>query len=323
MMNKLYVSMLSVIVLLGSCVKEDDKSGGKDEGKLITPEIANMSVSASAASFSGALTVLPCMDESSIYYGNYNDQDELTPLFPNYVILDGVVARSPVSVRLPAGGYNFLYWGVDHNTGADSTYANVAIGEPGLRIGADLKDLSYSLRKENRDTTYFPVYDFVHAVTPIQVGTDEMRAVLDRVVAGIKISIVNQDGTPISSSVASTRILIGSIANQLNYYTAEPADFSRTVAFSLTKSADSLSLSANSTVMVFPSGESPLLTIILYLKNGQEKYYRKTLSGPLVAGNRLTLEVALGDLLVEEGPSTDFEVKSWTEKSENIDFPSN
>lgn len=315
--------MLAVIFLLGSCVKEDDKSGGKNEGELITPEIANLSVSASATSFSGVLTVLPCMDKSSVYYGNYNNQDQLTPLHPNYLILNGIVARSPNQVRLPAGNYNFLYWGVTHNTGADSTYADVAIGEPGLRIGADLNDLSYSLRKENRDTTYFPVYDFVYAVNPIQVGTDEMRAVLDRVVAGIKITIVNQNGMPISSSVTSARVLVGSIANRLNYYTAEPADFSKTVAFSLTKSADSLSLSANSTVMLFPSGPSPQLTIILYLKNGQEKYYRKTLSAPLVAGNRLALEVMLGDLLVEEGPSTDFEVKSWKETSEIIKFPGN
>ena len=73
--------------------------------------------------------------------------------------------------------------------------------------------------------------------------------------------------------------------------------------------------------MVFPSGNSPLLTIALTLKNGQEKLYRKPLSSPLTAGNRLTLNIVLGKLIVEEGSSNDFEVLSWTESSETINFP--
>ena len=125
------------------------------------------------------------------------------------------------------------------------------------------------------------------------------------------------------SSIASCRILVSSIAGKLNYYTAEPSDFSKTVAFPLTVSGDSLTMSANSTVMLFPSGDAPELSILLNLKNGQEKVYRKPLAGPLAAGTRLVLRISLGDLFVEEGSSHGFEVKDWNEKTESLDFPVN
>ena len=64
-------------------------------------------------------------------------------------------------------------------------------------------------------------------------------------------------------SIASVRILIGNIASRLDYYTAEPSDFTKTIEFPLSMSADSLSMSANSTVMVFPSADNPPLTILL------------------------------------------------------------
>lgn len=121
------------------------------------------------------------------------------------------------------------------------------------------------------------------------------------------------------ASIASAQIRIGSIAARLSVYTAEPSDFTKTVAFPLEMSADSLSLSTNSTVMVFPSGDSPLLTIRLTLEDGLVKTYSKPLSAPLAAGNRMTLNITLGKLIVEGG-SDSFDVENWTESSETIDF---
>ena len=77
------------------------------------------------------------------------------------------------------------------------------------------------------------------------------------------------------ASIASARILVGNIASRLDYYTAEASDFTKTVAFPLTMSTDSMSMSANSTVMVFPSSDNPPLTIMLTLKNGLVKRFRK------------------------------------------------
>lgn len=319
-MNKSILTMLAIAILLGGCSKDDDDKAPGSGEKLISPEMENMAVS-STAGFTGALMVYPCLPDTSFYYGNYNAKDELGPFNAYYTVGRGSIASSLIPVRLPVGDYNFLYWGVMKNSQADSTYDAVAINEPGLRKGANLADLYYSLQKESySDTTYLPVYDYVHAIQTLHVGTDKMEAMLSRAVAGLKVTIVNHDGSMLDSSISSSRILVSDIAGRLNYYTAEPSDFSKTVAFPLTVSADSLSMSANSTVMLFPSGNTPRLTIIIYLKNGQVKTFDKTLDNPLVAGNRLTLDVSLGDLYVEEGSSNGFEVKGWNEKTEAIDL---
>lgn len=319
-MNKSILTMLAIAILLGGCSKDDDDKAPGSGEKLISPEMENMAVS-STAGFTGALMVYPCLPDTSFYYGNYNAKDELGPFNAYYTVGRGSIASSLIPVRLPVGDYNFLYWGVMKNSQADSTYDAVAINEPGLRKGANLADLYYSLQKESySDTTYLPVYDYVHAIQTLHVGTDKMEAMLSRAVAGLKVTIVNHDGSMLDSSISSSRILVSDIAGRLNYYTAEPSDFSKTVAFPLTVSADSLSMSANSTVMLFPSGNTPRLTIVIYLKNGQVKTFDKTLDNPLVAGNRLTLDVSLGDLYVEEGSSNGFEVKGWNEKTEAIDL---
>lgn len=320
-MNRSIITMLIAAALLGSCSNDDDDKTGNDGRQLVSPEMADMAVSSTTA-FTGALMVLPCMADTSLYYGNYNKNGELSPVHGYYTVGSGSIAASPIPVRLPVGDYNFLYWGILKNSQADSTYDAVAILEPPLRTGTNLAELSYSLRLENySDTTYYPVFDFVYAVQPVRVGIDKMKATLQRAVTGLKITIVNHDGSTMDSSIANARILVSGIAGKLNYYTAEPSDFTKTVAFPLTMSKDSLSLSANSTVMMFPSGPSPDLTIVLYLKSGQQKRFGKPLAGPLTAGNRLTLDVSLGDLYVEEGSSDGFEVKEWNEKTESIDFP--
>lgn len=325
-MNKLVFSTLLVAASLASCSDDDDNSCKPgNETDLITPELAGIMIStdASTTPFNGALMVYPCLEDTTFYYGNYNKGGALVPINAMYVIKDGSVHTASLPVRLPLGDYNFLYWALPKNDPADSTYEASSITEPGLRIGANLADLSLSLRKVSySDTTYNPVYDYLHAVNPIKVGTEKMQALLKRAVAGIKITLVNKDGEKMNESIASARILIGSIASRLNYYTAEPSDFTKTVMFPLTMASDSLSLSTHSTVMVFPSADNPLLTILLTLKNGQVKRFQKSLTDALVAGNRLILNVTIGELYSEETSSDGFEVVNWTETTENINFPS-
>lgn len=326
-MNKLVFSTLLVAVFLCSCSKDDDcdcGTNGKEE-ELITPELAEVDVTsdASTSAFTGALMVYPCLEDTTLYYGNYNKKGTLTVINAMYAIKNGSIATAPLPVRLPLGDYNFLYWAIPKNSQTDSTYdASSMINEPGLRLGTNLSDLSLSLRKTSySDTTYSPVYDYLHAVNPIKVGTEKMQATLKRAVSGLKVTLTNKDGDKMNESIASARILIGTIASQLNYYTAIPSDFTKTVMFPLSMSADSMSMSANSTVMVFPSAANPPLTIELTLKNGQVKRYQKPLANALAAGNRLTLNITLGDLYSEETSSDGFEVVNWTESSETIDFP--
>lgn len=325
-MNKLVFSILLIAVSLCSCSKDDDcncDTNGNGE-KLITPELEAMTVSSDASTtpFTGSLMVYPCLGDTTLYYGNYNNRGVLSVINAMYGISNGSIATAALPVRLPLGDYNFLYWGIPKNSQADSTYDVSAVNEPGLRLGADLSALALTLQKTSyRDTTYMPVYDFLHAVSPIKVGTEKMKATLTRAVAGLKITLTNKNGEKMNESIASARILIGNIAGQLNYYTAVPGDFTKTIMFPLTMSTDSLSMSANSTVMLFPSSANPPLTILLTLKNGLVKRYQKPLSNPLTAGNRLSLDITLGELYSEETTSDGFDVENWTESNEVIDFP--
>lgn len=322
-MNKLVFSSLLITVLLAGCSKDDD-CHCVDNDDLISPELAEMTVvtGSTTTAFTGVLMVYPCLEDSSLYYGNYTSTGILRAFNATYSIKDGSIYKAPVPVRLPLGDYNFLYWALSKNSQTDSVYDAANISEPGLRLGADLSELYMTLDKSDfRDTTYMPVFDYMHAVNPIKIGTDKMQATLKHVSAGLKIILTNKNGDKMDSSIASARILIGNIAFQLDYYTAEPSDFTKTVAFPLSMSADSLSMSTSSTVMVFPSSEKPPLTILLTLKNGQVKHFQKPLANALTAGNRLNLNITLGDLYSEETSSDGFEVENWTESSETIDFP--
>ncbi|WP_455639589.1 FimB/Mfa2 family fimbrial subunit [Parabacteroides sp.] len=322
-MNKLVFCTLLSILFLGSCSKDDD-CHCVNNNDLISPELADIKVATGGQStaFTGVLMVYPCEGDSSLYYGNYSAKGDLWPVNATYSIKDGSVYKASVPVRLPLGDYNFLYWGLAKNSQTDSVYDASAIKEPGLRLGANLSELYLTMYQEGYgDTTYMPVYDYLHAVNPIKVGTDKMQATLKHAVAGLKVTLTNKNGTKMDSSIGSARILVGNIASRLNYYSAEPSDFTKTVAFPLSMSADSMSMSANSTVMVFPSSANPPLTILLTLKNGQVKRFQKPLASALTAGNRLSLNITLGDLYSEETSSDGFEVLNWTESTETINFP--
>lgn len=220
-----------------SCSKDDDKKDPKPTD-LVSPEFASVSLSTQSP-FSGILTVAPAEGDDSIYYGNYNAAGELSAIHALYTISQGTITHSNNPLRLPVGPYNLVYWGVPVNTSADSTYSLVAVNEPAYRIGTDMKDMSYRLRPYSApDTTYYPVYDYVFSVVPIKVGMEKMSTVLTRVTSGIRVTLRDKDGGALNPIIAGARIQIGSIANSLNFYTAEPSDFTKTISFPLDKSTD-------------------------------------------------------------------------------------
>lgn len=319
-MKKLIVLLMLIPAAFGSCSKDDDKPD-IDPSHLVSPEFASVSLSTQSP-FSGVLIVAPAQGDGSIYYGNYDAAGKLSPIHALYTISQGTIAHSNIPVRLPVGTYNLVYWGLPLNTGADSTYSLVAINEPAYVIGNDMKDMTYTLRRYTTpDTTYYPVYDYVFSVEPIKVGTEKMSTVLTRVTAGLRVTLRDKDGGALNPSIAGARILVGSIASTLNYYTAEASDFTKTISFPLDKSADGTQMSANSTVMLFPSGPNPELTIVLTLTDGKVKTYRQPLDNTLVAGTRLSLTASIGEIFVEETSSNGFEVTNWKEETENINIP--
>lgn len=321
-MKKLIGLVLFLPALWMSCSNDDDEWKG-DTDQLVTPEFAEANIG-SDTPYTGLLIVTPAQGNSSIYYGNYDSKGSRTSFHGTYTINQGSIWTSNFPIRLPIGNYTFVYWGIPQNTSADSTYTAVAINDPSYVMGTDMRTMSYRLRAYGgADTTYYPVFDYVYSLEPMKVGTDKMSATLRRVTAGLKISLTAANGQPINENIASASVLIGSIASTLNYYTAEPSDFTKTVSFPLTRSADGMQMSAHSTVMVFPSGPNPQLTLILTLHNGKKKIYRQLLTDSLSAGTRLTLTASIGDIYVEETDSNGFDISNWKEETETINFPDN
>lgn len=322
-MKKLVLLLMLLPAAFWSCSSDDDDDKKDvDPSKLITPEFASVSLSTQSP-FSGILMIAPAQGDGSIYYGNYNAAGTLSDIHALYTISRGTIVQSNIPLRLPAGAYNLVYWGVPVNTKADSTYSIVAVNEPAYVVGKDMKQMEYTLRPYSKpDTTYYPVFDYVYSQEPLQVGTEKMSTVLTRVTAGLRVTLQGKNGGALNPVIAGARIQVGSIASTLNYYTAQASDFTKTVSFPLDKSADGTQMSANSTVMLFPSGPQPELTILLTLTNGQTKVYRQSLDHTLSAGTRLTLTASIGEIFVEETTSNGFEVTDWKENSENINIPS-
>lgn len=321
-MKKLTGLLLFLPALWMSCSNDND-DWKEDPSHLVTPEFAEANIGTNNP-YTGTLIVTPAQGNGSIYYGNYDSKGNRTSIHALYVISKGSIWTSNFPIRLPIGNYTFVYWGIPQNTSADSTYTNVAIHEPVYVMGTDMHDMSYRLRAYGiSDTTCYPVFDYVYAIQPMRVGTDKMSAELRRVTAGFRITLTAENGQPINENIASVRVLIGSIASTLDYYTAEPSDFTKTVSFPLTRSADGMQMSANSTVMVFPSAPDPLLTLVLTLNNGKQKIYRQALTNTLSAGTRLSLTASIGEIYVEETDSNGFEISNWKEETETIHFPDN
>lgn len=319
-MKKLFILPF---ILLGAMTACSDDSCSDDSNKdevtpshLVTPELA-VRLADTQTPMTGIVEAYACKPGSSIYYGNYL-QNKLTPFPGYYKLMNGeVYGKSNRLLTLPIGPYNIVYWGTPK---AESPiYSDPVVLDPAITLGGNLDEQFYKLRRMPADTTYYPTFDLVYAVNSIDIGVEDLNASLQRVVAGLKVIVKNTDNSALSNTIAGMNILIGSIAGELNMYTAEPADQTCTVKFPLAPSADGHEMS-NATVMLFPSGPRPLLTLLINFKNGNVKTFRQQLTGPLRANNQLTLTLTLGDIFSDQ-TSGSFTVEKWEEENQTITVP--
>lgn len=318
-MKKSILVTLTTIALLSSCSDHDHNSlePQPPHPDLVSPELYSTINGITQSPFTGVLNVYPCNEGSSIYYGNYRN-DIITPISPIYMVADGTGSATR-PVLLPIGTYNMVYWGMPKE--AEDIYSGIAIKDPPLRLHTDLSKIYFSLRKHtNADTTYYPVFNYVHAVVPANIGKDKLSASLQRVVAGLNVTISGKDGGVFDTNVESVQVQIGNIAENLEVFSAQPSNQTKTVQFPLTLSDDGKEMNVP-TVMLFPSAPNPPIKILITLKNGAVKTYGQNLTTTLSANTKLTLTMTLNEIFSNESTTGGFNVNNWNEKNESIDLP--
>ena len=194
----------------------------------------------------------------------------------------------------------------------------MAVNHPPIRLNADLSKLNYTLRALT-DSTYHPVFNYVFTVKKVDIGSENINVALHRVVAGLKVILQNEDQSKLSSSIAGINIYVGSIAESLNFTTAEAVNMTKTVEFPLTVAPDSLTATNFQPVTVFPSAANPPILIVLNLKDGTRRTYKTTLSHTLVANSMLNITVNIGDIFSSETSGGGFQVTKWNEEHEVVD----
>lgn len=312
--------LLAVVAALMAGCADNNPPVVVDDGTLVTPKLYATveNTNNTQSPLTGILTISPCQPNSAIYYGNYVG-GKLTPLYGYYNVKDGDFYQDAFNreISLPAGTYNMVYWGTPKYE--TPIYSDPTVVEPVYVVGSDMSKETYAMRKVSADTTYYPVFDLVHAVKQTNIGTENLNAQLNRVVAGIKVIIKNKNNGILSSSIDSMYVHLTGIATSLNFYTAQPGTGTGTVAFPLVRSTDGTQMS-NATVMLFPSIGKPVFKMFIRLKNGTVKTFQQTLESPLTANTKLTLTLTLGDIFSEES-SGSFTIDNWEEESQTIDVP--
>ena len=313
------LALFAVLAAIGASSADDNPPRVVDNDGLVSPNLQMDIVTASGQSpLTGILTIMPCKAGTSIYFGNYVNR-KLTPLYGYYQVKDGIFYHEAVNreLSLPAGAYNMIYWGTPKYE--EPIYAHPALKDPAYVIGEDMSEQSFGLYRMLPDTTYYPTFDLVHTVQSANIGSEDLKASLKRVVTGLKVIIKNKDNGILSSSIDSMTVRVTNIAGELNFYTGAPQGNPRTVAFPLVRSVDSTQMS-NATVMLFPSFGKPEFQMSILLKNGNVKSFKQTLNAPLTANSKLTLTLTLGDIFSEES-SGEFTIDNWNEESQTIDVP--
>lgn len=317
-MKKLVVFTL-LAAFMASCADDNPPKLTEENDELISPRLQmDVATATGQSPLTGILTIMPCKAGSSIYFGNYINR-KLTPFYGYYQVKDGTFFNAATNreLSLPAGPYNMIYWGTPKYE--DPIYANPAVKDPAYIVGGDMSKQSFSLYKMAQDTTYYPAFDLVHAVQPANIGTEDLKASLKRVVTGLKVIIKDKDNGILSSSIDSMIVRVTNIAGELNFFTGAPQGSLRTVAFPLVRSADGTQMS-NATVMLFPSIGKPEFQMSILLKNGNVKTFKQTLNAPMEANSKLTLTLTLGDIFSEESSGV-FTIDNWNEENQTIDVP--
>ena len=279
MKNYVMMGALSLLVLAASC-SSDDHNKILNETRMITPRISATVAdeSLNQSPLTGVIEIYPCISGTSTYFGNYVNGN-LTPFYGYYHIIDGHILEGEHNreLHLPMNTYNMVYWGTPKYE--EPIYDTPAIHTPGFSIGVDLSSLYFSLWSNN-DGTYRPVYDLVYAVKEAKVGEEDLKASLKRVIAGMKVIVKKKNNGIFSSNITNMQVRIGNIANQINFYTAEASDMTKTIKFDLKRSEDGTEMS-NATVMVFPSSETPPLELLITLKDGSVHKLSRNLNSTL------------------------------------------
>ena len=310
---------LSTLALLAVGCDDDSASNGGENTELIAPALyMNVVTGDGDKPFTGVLSIAPCTEGTSIYYGNYVNS-KLSPFYGYYFVQNGELYASDSNreLYLPLGNYEMLYWGTPKYE--EPIYAYPAVREPTYNIGGDLAQQDFSLLKMSDTDAYYPTYDLVFACHRVTVGAEDLDAALKRVVAGLKVALKDKDNQVLSTEITNVEVRVTNIYEKLNAYTAEPHGDPCTVSFPLVRSADGLQMS-NGIVMLFPSAGIPELQLNISLADGQVKHISQQLKQPLEANNKLTLTISIGDIFEEEG-SGSITVDEWNENHEEIDVP--
>ena len=190
-MKKLVVfAVLAAIV--ASCTNDNPPQIEKSS-ELVSPRLLmDVSTESGQSPLTGILTIMPCKAGTSIYYGNYVNR-KLTPFYGYYQVKDGTFYNDGVNreLSLPAGPYNMIYWGTPKYE--EPIYAHPLMRDPAYILGEDMSQQHFSLFKMEADTTYYPVFDLVHTVQPANVGSENLKASLKRVVTGLKVIIKDKN----------------------------------------------------------------------------------------------------------------------------------
>lgn len=314
------LAFLAALALLAiGCDDDNPTNNGDDTTDLVAPALyMNVITSEGNKPFTGVLSIAPCTEGTSIYYGNYVNSKP-SPFYGYYFVEEGELYESSSNreLYLPVGSYDMIYWGTPKYE--EPIYANPAVRDPTYSIGSDLSEQNFTLLKMEGSDAYYPTYDLVFAHQLVEVGTDDLDANLQRVVAGLKVILKDKDNGVLSTEIEKTEVRVTNIAEKLNAYTGEAHGNACTVAFPLVRSSDGLQMS-NGIVMLFPSIGTPELQITLTLKDGKTKTVRQELKQPMEANNKLTLTISLGDIFEEE-TSGSITVDDWNESNEEIDVP--
>ena len=310
---------LATLALLAVGCDDDSASNGGENTELIAPALyMNVVTGDGDKPFTGVLSIAPCTEGTSIYYGNYVNS-KLSPFYGYYFVQNGELYASDSNreLYLPLGNYEMLYWGTPKYE--EPIYAYPAVREPTYNIGGDLAQQDFSLLKMSDTDAYYPTYDLVFACHRVAVGAEDLDAALKRVVAGLKVVLKDKDNQVLSTEITNVEVRVTNIYEKLNAYTAEPHGDPCTVSFPLVRSTDGLQMS-NGIVMLFPSAGIPELQLNISLADGQVKHISQQLKQPLEANNKLTLTISIGDIFEEEG-SGSITVDEWNENHEEIDVP--
>ena len=310
---------LATLALLAVGCDDDSASNGGENTELIAPALyMNVVTGDGDKPFTGVLSIAPCTEGTSIYYGNYVNS-KLSPFYGYYFVQNGELYASDSNreLYLPLGNYEMLYWGTPKYE--EPIYAYPAVREPTYNIGGDLAQQDFSLLKMSDTDAYYPTYDLVFACHRVTVGAEDLDAALKRVVAGLKVVLKDKDNQVLSTEITNVEVRVTNIYEKLNAYTAEPHGDPCTASFPLVRSTDGLQMS-NGIVMLFPSAGIPELQLNISLADGQVKHISQQLKQPLEANNKLTLTISIGDIFEEEG-SGSITVDEWNENHEEIDVP--